>query len=231
MLLAQPWSSISQSARGLPRDLRGKRTFQGDHCLHPLPDRVLARMLRDNVDSHCRGSLSPHDHASGAGAAVHSPQAFQRCPPYRSGCSRVRRITSHNLQLAHGLSLGSRPIQQTVLLQHLLMALACLWQEVDMGRGYSFAETREVLDEIVTRSRGEIKHMNSPKVTSSGGTPATDVRGHSSPRLSEKAYSPRVGEPRPERSPRVGGRRAFSPRIGEIKPSKLGEGALNSPMK
>lgn len=103
--------------------------------------------------------------------------------------------------------------------------------EVDMGRGYSFAETREVLDEIVTRSRGEIKHMNSPKVTSSGGTPATDVRGLGSPRLSEKAYSPRVGELRPERSPRVGGRRAFSPRMGEIKPSKLGEGALNSPMK
>ncbi|CAL9114886.1 unnamed protein product [Musa textilis] len=103
--------------------------------------------------------------------------------------------------------------------------------EVDMGRGYSFAETREVLDEIVTRSRGEIKHMNSPKVTSSGGTPATDVRDLSSPRLSEKAYSPRVGELRPERSPRVGGRRAFSPRMGEIGPSKLGDGALNSPMK
>ncbi|RRT83874.1 hypothetical protein B296_00004472 [Ensete ventricosum] len=113
----------------------------------------------------------------------------------------------------------------------LLMALACLWQEVDMGRGSSLAETREVLDEIVTRSRGEIKHMNSPKVTSSGGTPARDVRGLSSPRLSENAYSPRVGELRPERSPRVGGRRAFSPRMGEIKPSKLGEGAVNSPMK
>ncbi|WOL03241.1 putative boron transporter 2 [Canna indica] len=102
--------------------------------------------------------------------------------------------------------------------------------EIDMGSTmrYSFAESREVLDEIVTRSRGEVKHMNSPKVTSSGGTPAADHggRGFSSPRISEKCYSPRVRELRTERSPRSGGERssASPARMGEIRSSsKLGD--------
>lgn len=86
-----------------------------------------------------------------------------------------------------------------------------------MGASHSFAESREVLDEMVTRSRGEIKRMNSPKVTSSGTTPVIDRRSFSSPRLSatEKAYSPRVRELTPERSPRMAETRSF----------KLGEGS------
>ncbi|KAG6508767.1 hypothetical protein ZIOFF_034148 [Zingiber officinale] len=99
--------------------------------------------------------------------------------------------------------------------------------EVDLGARYSSAESREVLDEMVTRSRGEIKRMNSPKVTSSGTTPVTDMRSFSSPRLSatEKAYSPRVRELRPERSPRLSAERQFSPRMAETRSSKLGEGS------
>ncbi|XP_072976756.1 probable boron transporter 2 [Typha angustifolia] len=98
-----------------------------------------------------------------------------------------------------------------------------LTMEVDIG--IRRAESGEILDDIVTRSRGEIKHMNSPKVTSSSGTPATDLRSLYSPRLSEKAYSPRITELRQEEySPRLGGRGPISPRTGEIKPSKLGEG-------
>ncbi|KAF9667875.1 hypothetical protein SADUNF_Sadunf15G0068700 [Salix dunnii] len=54
----------------------------------------------------------------------------------------------------------------------------------------------EILDEIITRSRGEIRHKQSPKVTSSAPGSVT------SPRLSQRAYSPRVSEPRVERSPR-----------------------------
>ncbi|KAJ6411769.1 hypothetical protein OIU84_008365 [Salix udensis] len=54
----------------------------------------------------------------------------------------------------------------------------------------------EILDEIITRSRGEIRHKQSPKVTSS--TPGSVT----SPRLSQRAYSPRVSEPRVDRSPR-----------------------------
>ncbi|KAJ6294070.1 hypothetical protein OIU76_022200 [Salix suchowensis] len=54
----------------------------------------------------------------------------------------------------------------------------------------------EILDEIITRSRGEIRHKQSPKVTSSAPGSVT------SPRLSQRAYSPRVSEPRVDRSPR-----------------------------
>ncbi|KAJ3687441.1 hypothetical protein LUZ61_016605 [Rhynchospora tenuis] len=82
------------------------------------------------------------------------------------------------------------------------------------------AESGEILDDMVTRSRGEVKHMNSPKITSSGGTPVSELRNRSSPRLSEKAYSPRISELRQERSPHGSG---LSPRTGEIRPSKLGD--------
>lgn len=54
----------------------------------------------------------------------------------------------------------------------------------------------EILDEIITRSRGEIRHKQSPKVTSSAPGSVT------SPQLSQRAYSPRVSEPRVDRSPR-----------------------------
>ncbi|XP_008811526.1 probable boron transporter 2 isoform X2 [Phoenix dactylifera] len=100
--------------------------------------------------------------------------------------------------------------------------------EIESGIRHSLAENREILDELVTRSRGEIKHIYSPKVTSSSGTPVTEIKSIHSPRLSEKASSPRVSELRQEHSPRLGGRGPFSPRTGEIRPSKLGEGARGS---
>lgn len=78
----------------------------------------------------------------------------------------------------------------------------------------SFAGSGEILDEIVTRGRGEIRRMNSSKVTSSTATPI----GLNSPRFSDKAYSPRVSELRREQSPRLSGKEGISPR-----PSKLGE--------
>ncbi|KAJ6760725.1 ANION EXCHANGE PROTEIN [Salix purpurea] len=63
----------------------------------------------------------------------------------------------------------------------------------------------EILDEIITRSRGEIRHKQSPKVTSSAPGSVT------SPRLSQRAYSPRVSEPRVDRSPR------FTSNVVELK--------------
>ncbi|KAM0948430.1 putative bicarbonate transporter [Dioscorea sansibarensis] len=82
----------------------------------------------------------------------------------------------------------------------------------------SFAGSGEILDEIVTRSRGEIRRMNSSKVTSSTATPIADNKGLNSPRFSDKAYSPRVSELRREQSPWLSGKEGISPR-----PSKLGE--------
>lgn len=52
-------------------------------------------------------------------------------------------------------------------------------------------DSGEVFDEIVTRSRGEIRRTNSPKITSS--TP-DDMRPVYSPRLTPRRYSPRITE-------------------------------------
>uniref|UniRef100_A0A453JXV3 Bicarbonate transporter-like transmembrane domain-containing protein n=1 Tax=Aegilops tauschii subsp. strangulata TaxID=200361 RepID=A0A453JXV3_AEGTS len=93
-------------------------------------------------------------------------------------------------------------------------------QDIDVALGRT--QSAEILDDMVTRSRGEIKRLNSPKITSSGGTPVTELKGIRSPCISEKAYSPRVTELRHERSP-LGGR--DSPRTGEARTSKLGEGS------
>lgn len=92
-----------------------------------------------------------------------------------------------------------------------------------MGAGASLPQTGDIFDEMITRSRGEIKRMCSPKVTSSTATPTKDPRGFQSPHLSEKAYSPRVSELRGEHSPRSSGRGKYSPRTGEARPSNLGK--------
>ncbi|CAK9145257.1 unnamed protein product [Ilex paraguariensis] len=94
--------------------------------------------------------------------------------------------------------------------------------EGDLGARASFADGGEILDEIITRSRGEIRHVCSPKVTSSTATPARDTKLLQSPRFSEKAYSPRINELKGELSPRSSGRGPLSPRTGEPKPSNLG---------
>ncbi|XP_058084149.1 probable boron transporter 2 isoform X1 [Magnolia sinica] len=104
-------------------------------------------------------------------------------------------------------------------------------QDVNSGMRASFAEDGEILDEMITRSRGEVRRMCSPKVTSSTGTPVADLKGVHSPRLSEKAYSPRLTELRREQSPQVGGSGPHSPRAGEARPSKLGLDSKNSTPK
>uniref|UniRef100_A0A5B7AYS6 Putative HCO3-transporter family isoform 1 n=1 Tax=Davidia involucrata TaxID=16924 RepID=A0A5B7AYS6_DAVIN len=95
--------------------------------------------------------------------------------------------------------------------------------EGEMGSRASFADDREILDGMITRSRGEVRCMCSPKVTSSTATPAKDFISQQSPRFSDKVYSPRVSELRGDQSPRLGGRGPFSPRTGEARPSILGK--------
>ncbi|KAE8679580.1 hypothetical protein F3Y22_tig00111398pilonHSYRG00162 [Hibiscus syriacus] len=96
--------------------------------------------------------------------------------------------------------------------------------ETELGHGASNPGDREILDEVITRSRGEFRHTCSPRITSSTATPANDMRGHQSPRLS--CQSPRL---KGERSPRASGKgsRSHSPRTGELKPSNLGRSPLN----
>ncbi|KAB5544610.1 hypothetical protein DKX38_012722 [Salix brachista] len=97
--------------------------------------------------------------------------------------------------------------------------------EAEMSRAASFADDGEILDGIITRSRGEIKRTCSPKVTSSDATASKEFNRTQSPRFSDKVYSPRVSEVRGDSSPRLGGtgRGPFSPRTGESRLSNLGK--------
>ncbi|XP_057789579.1 probable boron transporter 2 [Salvia miltiorrhiza] len=94
--------------------------------------------------------------------------------------------------------------------------------EGELGSRLSFADGGEILDGMITRSRGEIKHTCSPRVRSSSSTPAKDLKLQS-PHLSEKAYSPRVSELRGVRTPQLHhGRGPYSPKTGEVGASHLG---------
>ncbi|KAL9430549.1 hypothetical protein AB3S75_025856 [Citrus x aurantiifolia] len=94
--------------------------------------------------------------------------------------------------------------------------------ETQMGAGASYAEDAEILDEVITRSRGEFRHTNSSKITSSTSTPANDPLSMQSPRVRQ---SPRLSELRGERSPRIRG--LPSPKTGESKLSNLGKSPQN----
>ncbi|KAJ8528902.1 hypothetical protein K7X08_030642 [Anisodus acutangulus] len=84
----------------------------------------------------------------------------------------------------------------------------------------SFADDGEILDGMMTRSRGEIRRICSSKVTSCNATPARDSVSVQSPRLSNKVYSPRVSEIKGE-SPRLGRGGSFGSRTGEARRSNL----------
>lgn len=97
--------------------------------------------------------------------------------------------------------------------------------EMELASEATPAGDAEILDEMVTRSRGEVRHICSPKITSSTATPAKEFAGIQSPRLS--AVSPRVSELR-GLSPRSSVTGPYSPRIAETQPSKLGRSESTS---
>ncbi|PRQ39559.1 putative bicarbonate transporter [Rosa chinensis] len=96
--------------------------------------------------------------------------------------------------------------------------------EREMSRAASFADDGEILDGVMTRSRGEIRHVCSPKVTSSTTTPSKEFTCIQSPLFSDKIYSPHLSELRVGQSPRNSGKGEFSQRTGQTKPSSLGKG-------
>lgn len=98
--------------------------------------------------------------------------------------------------------------------------------EGEQGIRASSAEAGEILDGIVTRSRGEIKHICSPKITSSTSTPVNDPRNLQSPHFPQKVYSPRINELRGQPSPRSSGKGVSSP-TGEVRPSTPRKSPLN----
>ncbi|XP_073063276.1 boron transporter 1-like isoform X1 [Primulina eburnea] len=100
----------------------------------------------------------------------------------------------------------------------------------------SFAEGEEILDGIITRSRGEVRHIFSPKVTSSSATPGKEpTLAIQSPRWSTEkaAYSSRVSALRGDHQMGIIEKESFSPRSSgdQVGPSNLGISPRNSTPK
>jgi len=81
-----------------------------------------------------------------------------------------------------------------------------------MGSTASYPCDSEILDEFITRSRGEFRHTCSPKVTSSTSTPVYN-------RNLSQVFSPRVIDLRGEMSPRLSGKGQNSPKPSPLNPS------------
>lgn len=92
-------------------------------------------------------------------------------------------------------------------------------QDTEIGSNASFADDREIFDDVITRSRGEIRRMCSVKLAGCSEKPRKSFIKS----FSDKGYSPRLSEIRGDLSPRFGGRGPFSPRATEGKPSLLGK--------
>lgn len=86
----------------------------------------------------------------------------------------------------------------------------------------------EILDEMITRSRGEIRLTQSPKITSSTPGSVEDIKSSYNPCLSQRAYSPRVGELRVEQNPRFSGKGVELKQNPSPGPSNLGQSSHGS---
>nr|TKR68983.1 hypothetical protein D5086_0000309230 [Populus alba] len=86
----------------------------------------------------------------------------------------------------------------------------------------------EILDEMITRSRGEIRHTQSPKITSSTPGSVEDIKSSYNPCLSQRAYSPRAGELRVDQSPRFSGKGVELKQNPSPGPSNLGQSSHGS---
>lgn len=87
----------------------------------------------------------------------------------------------------------------------------------------------EILDEIITRSRGEIRHSHSPKVNSATPSSFEDIKPAFSPRLRPRAFSPCLNELRMDGSPRSTGKKVQEKQTPSPGPSGLGRNPYSSP--
>lgn len=93
-------------------------------------------------------------------------------------------------------------------------------QGFGLGTMGARADDGEILDEMITRSRGEVKHAYSPRITSSSEcTPIHESKSAFSPRLAEakQIYSPRVSELRQTYSPHRGEKHSGTSQVGQGK--------------
>ncbi|KAK4751086.1 hypothetical protein SAY87_004568 [Trapa incisa] len=70
--------------------------------------------------------------------------------------------------------------------------------ESELGTGASYAADGEIFDEVITRSRGEFRHVSSPRITSSTTTPGHDAA--TSLQSPKPVFSPRISELRGDRA-------------------------------
>ncbi|PON35184.1 Bicarbonate transporter [Parasponia andersonii] len=78
------------------------------------------------------------------------------------------------------------------------------YEDQDLQARTTNIDGAEILDEVITRSRGEIRRTQSPKLTSSTPSSVEHTKSGYSPQLSQRVYSPRLNELRGEQSPRLG---------------------------
>ncbi|KAF4349004.1 hypothetical protein F8388_008959 [Cannabis sativa] len=76
------------------------------------------------------------------------------------------------------------------------------YEDQDQQERSTNIDGAEILDEIITRSRGEIRRTQSPKVTSSTPSSLEHTKQVYSPRLSHRVYSPHHSKIRGIQSPR-----------------------------
>ncbi|OVA20738.1 Bicarbonate transporter [Macleaya cordata] len=89
-------------------------------------------------------------------------------------------------------------------------------------------DSGEILDGIITRSRGEIRHTYSPKVTSSTPASQDDIRSTNSPQVLQRPYSRSVSELKGEWSPRFNGKGSEITQTPSPRPSMLGQTSRGS---
>lgn len=71
--------------------------------------------------------------------------------------------------------------------------MLCFWfmkQDQEIPTRSTDINSGEILDEMITRSRGEVRRTHSPKITSSTPSSTDDIKPALSPRMSQRAFSP-----------------------------------------
>ncbi|XP_062116255.1 probable boron transporter 2 [Humulus lupulus] len=102
------------------------------------------------------------------------------------------------------------------------------YEDQDLQERSTNIDGAEILDEIITRSRGEIRRTQSPKVTSSMPSSLEHTKPVFSPRLSQRVYSPRLNEIRGEQSPQSPGKEIEGKQTRSPGPSVLGKSSPGS---
>ena len=85
----------------------------------------------------------------------------------------------------------------------------------------------EILDEVITRSRGEIRRIQSPKISSTTPSSLGDIKPYS-PRVSQKVYSPHIIQLRGEGNPSLTEKGLELKQTPSPGPSTLGQSSRGS---